>query len=357
MINNQIELSDIAEKWTEPEYRQRPELSYSTLSTYESLGFDGLDHLFDKKESPSLTFGSVVDTLLTGGIEEFNNTFVVMNININDTGIAICKSLVAQYKDEEGKPLYSSFKDIPLILASQAAKEAGFWKADKWSDETRYKHIYDNGDIEEYYNSLIHNTKRIIDQKTYEEACQCVTTLKTAPVTAPLFENDIPFSNIRHYYQLKFKAVLNDVGYRSMMDLIIVDYDKKIIYPYDLKTCGIPEWNFQDNFKRFHYAIQARLYYRVLKYNVKHSSAFKDFKIEPFRFIVINRYTLTPLVWEFNLTDYVGDIVDDKGNVSRDPFTIGTELHYYLEEKPHVPKNIDTLHPNLIACYRPKPIS
>jgi hypothetical protein len=30
------ELSEIAEKWTEPEYRARPELSYSTISTYES---------------------------------------------------------------------------------------------------------------------------------------------------------------------------------------------------------------------------------------------------------------------------------------------------------------------------------
>ena len=63
------ELKDIALPVSEPEYRQRPELSYSTLSRYESLGFDGLDHLFDKVESPSLLFGSIVDTMLTDGFQ------------------------------------------------------------------------------------------------------------------------------------------------------------------------------------------------------------------------------------------------------------------------------------------------
>ena len=34
------ELKDISLPISEPEYRQRPELSYSTLSTYESLGYN-----------------------------------------------------------------------------------------------------------------------------------------------------------------------------------------------------------------------------------------------------------------------------------------------------------------------------
>ena len=60
------ELSAISLPITEPEYRQMPELSYSNLSTYESLGYNGLDHLFDKKESLSLTLGSAVDAIITG---------------------------------------------------------------------------------------------------------------------------------------------------------------------------------------------------------------------------------------------------------------------------------------------------
>ena len=54
----QKQLSDIALDISESEYREMPELSYSTLSTYETLGYNGLEHLFDKKESPSLLLGS-----------------------------------------------------------------------------------------------------------------------------------------------------------------------------------------------------------------------------------------------------------------------------------------------------------
>ena len=93
----QKELSQIAEPWTEPEYRARPELSQSTLGTYEKLGFNGLDHLFDRKETPSLTFGSCVDSIITGGEEEFNDRFTVLDINITDGGMDVVNQLLSMH--------------------------------------------------------------------------------------------------------------------------------------------------------------------------------------------------------------------------------------------------------------------
>ena len=78
-------LDSIALDISEPEYRAMPELSYSTLSTYEKLGYDGLEHLFDKKESPSLTLGSMVDAILTGGEDEFNERFTLFGANLGKT--------------------------------------------------------------------------------------------------------------------------------------------------------------------------------------------------------------------------------------------------------------------------------
>ena len=57
-------LYDISWKVSEPVYRADPALSYSTLSRYEREGFNNLDKLFDRLETPSLTFGSCVDTLI-----------------------------------------------------------------------------------------------------------------------------------------------------------------------------------------------------------------------------------------------------------------------------------------------------
>lgn len=70
-------LYDISWKVDEPTYRADPALSYSTLSKYEETGFNNLNNLFEKVETPSLTFGSAVDSIITGCREEFEERFMV----------------------------------------------------------------------------------------------------------------------------------------------------------------------------------------------------------------------------------------------------------------------------------------
>ena len=81
---------------------------------------------------------------------------------------------------------------------------------------------------------------------------------------------------------------------------------------------------------------------------------FKDFKLADYRFIVVNKNTLTPLVWEFPLTKSVGILVDEKGNEYRDPFTIGEELQGYLNLRPPVPNGINKDGINIINCLKKK---
>ena len=88
------ELKDISWNVPEEEYRADSALSYSTLSRFEREGFDGLNKLFEKTETPSLIFGSMVDTLLTGSVEEFNERFVlVQDFGLSDTLRQITKNL------------------------------------------------------------------------------------------------------------------------------------------------------------------------------------------------------------------------------------------------------------------------
>ena len=74
-IKQRESLYDISWQVDEPEYRKDPAYSYSTIARFHREGFEGLPKLFDKVESPSLLFGSLVDTLLTGSTEEFDKTF------------------------------------------------------------------------------------------------------------------------------------------------------------------------------------------------------------------------------------------------------------------------------------------
>lgn len=89
--------------------------------------------------------------------------------------------------------------------------------------------------------------------------------------------------------------------------------------------------------------IQAKLYYRIIKENIKKDPYFKDFKLKPYRFIVINKETLTPLVWEFPDTAqyYNLEFGKNKQILLRDPEVIGKELTYYLNNSNRVPIGIE----------------
>lgn len=342
------EISDISLNISEPEYRQLPELSYSTLSTYESVGFNGIEHLFDKKESPSLSFGSCVDAILTGGEDEFNSLFLVADI----PPIGDKEKQVADYLFNLIGGNYDSMDSIPATYILDAANTFEFQK--NWKDETRVKVLTER--CSQYYAVKIHAVgKTIINLQTFEDVKACVRALRESPATRGYFADNDEMSPVKRYYQLKFKANLEEVGYRCMSDLLVVNYEKKTVFPVDLKTSlSCTEWDFEKNFKKWHYYIQARLYWRIIRHNMDKDPYFKDFELKDYKFIIVNPKTLTPLVWEFPLTKVVGTLVDEYDNEIRDPFEIGKELQGYLNCKPQVPNGITMEGVNTIKCLRIK---
>lgn len=341
------ELSSISLPITEAEYRQRPEFSYSTLSTYEREGFNRLDHLFDRKESPALLEGSMVDCLITGSEEEFNSLYCVADFpSIGDKEQQIANSLYAKYHT-----YYSSLIEMPKEAVLLAINEAEWQK--NWRDDTRVRVFLERAAI--YYALKVKaGNKIVVDRKTYDRVIAMVRALKESPATCQYFADNDELSPIRRYYQLKFAARFDGVGYRCMMDLAYVNYEKKEIIPCDLKTSGHTEWDFQDSFIQWNYLIQSRLYWRILKANMMKDPYFKDFTLRDYRFIVVNKFTLTPLVWEFPLTQTRGTLIDANGKEYRDPFVIGKELKGYLDCKPKVPNGINLNDVNIIDCLKLK---
>lgn len=327
---------------TELEYRADPALSYSQISHFEKGGgFDSLSTLRDHLETPSLTFGSAVDCIITEGMDEFNDRFLVIDNNLDSEVTSIIKELYNQYKD-----LYDSFSNIPVEYVSDTAQRMGFWPATKWSAQARYNGLLKKGNIEEYWNILVSaENKTVINIETFNKVLACVEALKTSEATKLYFGDEQKPEGIDVFYQLKFKGVLHGVNYRCMMDAILIDHNNKTIRPIDLKTSSKKEWNFAKSFIEFMYSIQARLYTRLLLNTIKDDDYYKDFKILPYLFIVVNNNTLEPipLVWEYkdNLKD--GDLCYGKNNqiICRDPETIGQELHEYLTNEHKVPVGIN----------------
>lgn len=340
--NGRKKLSDIALNITEEEYRADPALSYSTLARYEREGFNKLDKLFDKLETPSLVFGSAVDSIITGGQEEFDDRFMVAEFpSIPDSVTKMVKSLFSQYGD--------SYRSLIAIPDDAIIKETEYQSYQmNWKPETRAKVVKEKG--ADYYNLLfVAGSKTILDTQTHQDVYNAVKALKESSSTKFYFAEDNPFEpDIERFYQLKFKATFNNVDYRCMMDEAIVIHNKKLIIPIDLKTSSHKEWDFAESFNQWLYMIQGRLYARILKDNIEKDDYFKDFIIAPYKFIVVNRYTLTPLVWNFEDTFTYGDLTYGRNTqyIYRDPFTIGEELHNYLKDRPKVPNGININKPN-----------
>lgn len=322
---------------SEETYRADPALSYSTLARYEREGFNNLDKLFDKIETPSLTFGSAVDSIITGGQEEFDERFMVAEFpSIPDSIVKIIKSLYKQYAE-----IYRSLINIPDISIIRETESQNYQM--NWKPETRAKVIKEKG-VDYYYLLFVAGDRCIIDTQTYQDICNAVRALKESESTKFYFAEDNPFEpDIERFYQLKFKGEFNGVKYRNMADLIIVNHKEKWVKPVDLKTSSHTEWDFYKSFVDWRYDIQARLYWAIIRQNMDKDEYFKDFKLLDYDFIVVNRRTLTPLVWTCPFTQVVGTLKFGKNDQieMRSPFVIGEELSSYLTSRPKVPIDIN----------------
>lgn len=339
-------LRDISWQVTESEYRKDPALSYSTLARYEREGFGSLEKLYDKVESPSLVFGSVVDTLMTGTPEEFDENFLVAQLDnsISDALVLITKRLFDTWKDK-----YMSITDIPDDNIINSIQDIS-WN-NHWQPKTRAKKIKE--DCAAYYKLLyLSENKTIISTFVYQDAINVVDKLRSADSTRFYFEPNNAFdNNVERFYQLKFKANFLGVDYRCMADLIVVIHDKKVVVPVDLKTSYKPEYDFPKSFLEWRYDIQARLYHAIIRWNMDQDPYFKDFKLLDYRFIVANKKSLLPLVWTFEKTQNKESIITKDNKELRHPFVIGGELYDYLITDAKVPKDIDLVKPNRIDDY------
>lgn len=331
------QLSEIAWNVDEPTYRADSALSYSTLSSYERNGrFSSLETLGEQISTPSLTFGSMVDTLITDSEEEFQNRFIVVDDpGISDNLKEITMRLFSMYGSTRMR-----FEDISDDILAAVGKECNYYAGDKYANY-RVKQIKEN--CKPYYNTLcIAEGKTVVTSEDVEDARRCVNALKTNPYTAFYFADNDPFNDtIQRFYQLKFKGNHDGVAYRCMADEIVVRNDLKTIQPIDLKTSSHNEWEFPKSFQQWAYQLQARLYWRLIVANVKADPFFKDYKVLPYKFIVVNRKNCKPMVWDFPMTEASGqlEIITPSGYhiVWRDPYDIGKELKKYLDEHPEYP--------------------
>lgn len=328
--------SDLSWKVTEPEYRADPALSFSTLQRYEREGkFRAMATLNDQISSPALSFGTLVDALVTGGYGEFDSLFCVAELpEISENLQHIAKVLFETYGAER------TFDELLDDELAAVGESCDYYAGDKYI--ARRSRLIREG-CREYYNVLSSATgKTLVSQKDYEDALACKEAFLTSPYTMQYFESDD--ENVEIYYQLKFKNADPETGimYRCMVDMLRIVHSEKTVYPFDIKTTSKPEEEFPKSFLQYLYNLQSRNYWRRIKQAMKEDPFYKDYKLANYTFLVVNRSTLTPLAWVDSKTQTTGNVVyktnSGKKITTRDPYVIGQEIMSYKHENPRYPK-------------------
>lgn len=326
---------------SEKEYRNLkgadgfPIISYSAISKYLREGFEGYLHLEDREETDSLTFGSAVDTLITEGEEQFAKKFVTLD------NVFTGKS--KEVLDHVAKSLIESNMTLSRVTTLTHLFMDAFNAVEYYPNrtiESKLKLFYNDGSLSEYakvyLNAKTSQETSVISKEMLDEARKTVYALKYDKFIGIVFATDDGLDRI---YQAKFVTTINGVEYKFMFDLLIIDHSHKVIMPFDLKTTSKPEYRFPESFLKWRYDIQARLYCQGLNQIVQHSREWAGYKIKPMKFIVVNKNSLTPLMFEFEDSFTKGDI--QYGNtVLEDPFVVGNELNALIRSKATLPPNI-----------------
>lgn len=236
---------------TEDIYRADSALSYSTLATFNRGGFNGLPQLFERKDTESLLFGSCVDSIITGGFDDFEERFVVIDIpDIVPSIKKVVKTCFDQFGDMVN--LLSKIPDDKLLEVINLCEYQPGWR-----DVNRIKSIRNDGN--QYYKALVlASGKQVVTTSMYTDVLNSVQALKESVATRWYFNDDNDDFNfdkpeIERLYQLKFKSTIDGIDYRCMSDLLVIDHTNKIVYPVDLKTSSHYEWDFFKSFLEWDY--------------------------------------------------------------------------------------------------------
>jgi len=253
--------------------------------------------------SNSLIMGSLTDTLIFEP-NEFDNRFSLTSAQA-PTGqmLEFTKALYknsVECRDEDGT-LRRNFE----TLTKEAYNEVKFDRngnivafKQKGSSYESILEKFTEGEAILYYRQLMSSIGKItVELYQVQTAEKLVSTLKNNWVTKNIINL---VSDRRYEVYTQLAIVFEHKGYKlkALLDKLVVDHTLKIISIWDLKTCWDNEKEFQSNWYKYKYYIQAAVYYlAVLHWAQK--EGWGDYQIQFMRFIVADSSNYqNPLIYE-----------------------------------------------------------
>lgn len=106
---------------------------------------------------------------------------------------------------------------------------------------------------------------------------------------------DLFYNDCEKISQYKFKIIYNNVNFRGIIDMVLIDHKKKTIRFIDLKTGQEESANFMNSYIKYRYYFQAAVYTAAYG-TICEELGLKGYTHLPFQFLYIGRKEQIPVV-------------------------------------------------------------
>lgn len=182
--------------------------------------------------------------------------------------------------------------------------------------------LWQTSEYEEYYQTRKRAVgKTILGAEEYLDVLHCRDYLMNNPYTRVYFQP----TNPRHQviFQVPIYWMLEGVQCKGLLDGVLIDHEKKVIKPFDLKTMSRAVTSFPQSFMKYGYYLQGSYYWSGLVSIIKgNSDTRKKFCEE---------YNLDESIKDYTI-DYMRWIVVESRSTQSNPARIFTtsEAEYYM---------------------------
>lgn len=239
----------------------------------------------DDSTAEHFTFGTMVDIMLTGTKQEFDEKFyrIPDNIKCSDGVKAIVTGVYEEIK-EDIAPItgISNYKDIILKHCKYQDYQP------KWKDDTRVDKIIEQG---AHYFAILADSagKTIVTESEYSNAVSCIMALKSDKFIRPFvdkkYDQEVEFLD-------KFIVEFNmdDIDIKGELDRVVLNHKTKTITPIDFKTTGKSINTFQSDFWYYRYDFQAATYrVGLANHPTIQDLLIKGYQLNLFHYIVVEK--------------------------------------------------------------------
>lgn len=278
----------------EKEFYNKPfQFSYSSLNKllWNPQAFYQTYVLGNREERTDahLVNGKIIHALL---LEEakFHDQFIVSPANLPTGSTKTVVDSVYRHARElqsngDERVEFTEFTDAVLDVL----KDINLHQSLK-TDQQRIDKIYTPEAIN-YWNFLkVKGNKTLIDQENYEFCKTAVDLIKTDYKLCTLLGcNVTEFENKEVFNEIPLECGINDkaFGLKGIIDNLVFDHDKKMIYINDVKTTSKDLKDFPETIEFYSYWLQAAIYSTIVA--MKYMHLIEAGYTMKFHFVVIDR--------------------------------------------------------------------